>query len=149
MASTPQLRKFDPTEHVGHVYDAFVDFLGSFAYEYEVLAKQPPTGTTDTAAWTQQDKRKYLLGRFASRNLQLDLRQKQQRLNGPQSPTMTPSRSSKTVTSRRKIQHWPTTSFIGFVKGTWNHTIRLSIAFGKKHPIVVSSVAMHVQLETL
>ena len=72
MASTPQLRKFDPTEHVGHVYDAFVDFLGSFAYEYEVLAKQPPTGTTDTAAWTQQDKRKYLLGRFASRNLQLD-----------------------------------------------------------------------------
>ena len=72
MASTPHLRKFDPTEHMGNVYDAFVDFLGSFAYEYEVLAKQPPAGTTDLAAWTQQDKRKYLLGRFASRNLQLD-----------------------------------------------------------------------------
>ena len=72
MASTLHLRKFDPTEHVGNVYDAFVDFLGSFAYEYEVLAKPPPAGTLDAAAWTQQDKRKYLLGRFASRNLQLD-----------------------------------------------------------------------------
>ena len=68
MASTPHLRKFDPAEHIGNVYDAFLDFLGSFAYEYEVLAKQPPTGTADTNAWTQQDKRKFLLGLFASRN---------------------------------------------------------------------------------
>ena len=65
--------KFDPAEHPGNLYDAFCEFIDAFAYEYEALpGRTPPTGTTDTAAWTELDKRKQLLGRFASRNLQKD-----------------------------------------------------------------------------
>ena len=71
MAST-QLPKFDPAEHAGNVYDSFVEFIEAFAYEYEAIAKPPPTGTTDVTAWTELDKRRQLLGRFASRNLQKD-----------------------------------------------------------------------------
>ena len=72
MASARALAKFDPDEHPGYVYDAFVDFIDSFAYEFEALGRVPPTGTTDVAAWTEQEKRKQLLGRYASRALQLD-----------------------------------------------------------------------------
>ena len=72
MASTQGLQKFDPADHPGNVYDAFCNFCDSFAYEYEAIAKPPPTGTVDTAAWTAQDKRKQFLGGFASRNLQID-----------------------------------------------------------------------------
>ena len=71
MAST-QFRKFDPNDHPGNVYDGFIDFIDSFAYEYDAIAKAAPAGTQDTAAWTQQDKRKQLLGRFASRAFQRD-----------------------------------------------------------------------------
>ena len=69
---TSALQKFDPAEHVGNLYDAFVEFIEAFAYEYEAIAKQPPAGTADTAAWFEQDKRKQLLGRYASRNMQKD-----------------------------------------------------------------------------
>ena len=65
--------KFDPAEHPGNLYDAFCEFIDAFKYEYEALpGRTAPTGTVDTAAWTEQDKRKQLLGRFASRNLQKD-----------------------------------------------------------------------------
>ena len=72
MASARAVARFDPEEHPGTVYDAFVDFIDSFAYEYEALGRIPPTGTPDVAAWTEQDKRKQLLGRYAARQLQLD-----------------------------------------------------------------------------
>ena len=72
MASTQGLQKFDPVDHPGNVHAAFCDFVDSFAYEYEAIAKPAPAGTTDLAAWTAQDKRKQFLGRFASRNLQID-----------------------------------------------------------------------------
>ena len=52
------------------MYDAFVDFIDALAYGYEAIAKQPPTGTPDAGAWTEQDKRKQILGRYASPNLQ-------------------------------------------------------------------------------
>ena len=72
MASARSLAKFDPEEHPGTVYDAFTDFIDSFAYEYEALSRVPPTGTTDVPAWMEQDKRKQLLEKYASRQLQLD-----------------------------------------------------------------------------
>ena len=72
MTAPPQMLKFDPADHPGNLYEAFGEFIDSFQYEYEAIAKAPPTGTTDTAAWTQQDKRKQLLGRFSSRNFQRD-----------------------------------------------------------------------------
>ena len=52
--------------------NAFIEFVGAFEYEYEALGRVAPTGTTDTAAWLAQDKRKILLGKYASRNLQKD-----------------------------------------------------------------------------
>ena len=33
MASTSSFSKFDPADHVGNVYDAFIEFVGSFDYE--------------------------------------------------------------------------------------------------------------------
>ena len=71
MAST-RLRQFDPAEHPGNVHDAFCEFVDRFAYEYEAVAKLPPAGTEDVAAWTGVDKRKQLLGRYSSWNLQID-----------------------------------------------------------------------------
>ncbi len=72
MASTLPLQKFDPAAHPGNVHDAFSDFVEAYAYEYAAIAKPVPAGTQDIPAWTEQDKRKIFLGRFASRNLQRD-----------------------------------------------------------------------------
>ena len=66
MTSTLALRKFDPAEHPGNVYESFIEFIESFEYEYEAIAKQPPAGTADVPGWTALDKRKQLLGRYAS-----------------------------------------------------------------------------------
>ena len=71
MAAPPQ-SKFDPADHPGNLYEAFGEFIDSFKYEYDAIAKAPPTGTTDVDAWIQLDKRKQLLGRFSSRNFQRD-----------------------------------------------------------------------------
>ena len=72
--SSAGLHKFDPDSHKGSVYDAFVEYIDAFEYEYDAIAKDPPTGTdpADLPAWIQQNKRKQFLGRFASRNLQKD-----------------------------------------------------------------------------
>ena len=72
MAAPPQMSKFDPSEHPGNLFEAFGEFIDSFQYEYDAIAKAPPAGTADAGAWIQQDKRKQLLGRFASRNFQRD-----------------------------------------------------------------------------
>ena len=68
------MTKFDPEDHQGNVYEAFCDFIDSFHYEYDAIAKEPPKegSNTEKAAWVEQDKRKIFLGRFASRNLQRD-----------------------------------------------------------------------------
>ena len=75
MAGYSGLPKFDPELHKGNTFDAFVDFVDSFAYEYDAIAKEPPNHLKEPAeidAWIQQNKRKQFLGRFASRNLQKD-----------------------------------------------------------------------------
>ena len=72
MASS-HMKKFDPADHPGCFYDAFCEFVDSFAYEYAAIAKAPPAGTTDVNAWSALDKRKQFLGKYASRNLQKDL----------------------------------------------------------------------------
>ena len=66
--------KFDPELHPGNVYDTFCDFIDAFAYEYEAVAKEPPTELDGDARklWIQKNKRRQLMGRFASRNLQKD-----------------------------------------------------------------------------
>ena len=69
MASAHSFTKFDPTEHPGNIYDKFCD---SFGYEYESLSRTLPAGTAEVDAWKELDKRKVLLGRCASRSLQLD-----------------------------------------------------------------------------
>ena len=71
MASAP-FSKFDPADHPGNVYDKFCEFIDAFGYEYEAFAKPAPTGTDNVNAWAEQDKRKQLLGRCASRNMQRD-----------------------------------------------------------------------------
>ena len=73
MASThAHLSKFDPADHVGTVHDAFCEFIDSFKYEYEAIAKEPPKGTTNVNEWTAVNMRRQLLGRFSSRNMQID-----------------------------------------------------------------------------
>ena len=66
------LCKFDQEEHKGSALQAFQEFVDSYAYEYEAIAKDPPKDLDDNAraAWIEQNKRKIFLGRFASRNLQ-------------------------------------------------------------------------------
>ena len=59
MTSTQgHLIKFDPACHGGNVYDAFCEFIDAFKYEYEAIAKNPPTGTEDDQVWKQQNMRK-------------------------------------------------------------------------------------------
>ena len=64
--------KFDPEEHQNNVYEAFVEFLDEFTYEYDAIAKEPPKDLDAAAktAWISQNKRKVFLGKFSSRNLQ-------------------------------------------------------------------------------
>ena len=65
-------QKFDPEEHQNNVYEAFVDFVDEFVYEYDAIAKDPPRDLSEEnkTAWIEQNKRKVFLGKFASRNLQ-------------------------------------------------------------------------------
>lgn len=69
---TTSLSKFDPGDHPNNLYDAFENFIESFAYEYEAITKQPPAGTTDPEEWHEINKRKQFLGKFASRDFQKD-----------------------------------------------------------------------------
>ena len=72
MALNSTLKKFDPEEHKGSVYEAFNEFVDKFQYEYNAIAKDPPKELEFNDApeeWIQQNKRKIFLGRFASRNL--------------------------------------------------------------------------------
>ena len=55
---TTSLSKFDPGDHPNNLYDAFENFIESFAYEYEAITKQPPAGTTDPEEWHEINKRK-------------------------------------------------------------------------------------------
>ena len=50
MAAPPQMSKFDPADHPGNLFEAFGEFIDSFRYEYDVIAKALPAGTDDTAA---------------------------------------------------------------------------------------------------
>ena len=72
MTSKSSISKFDPADHAGNVYDAFTEFAASFDYEYEALGRAAPAGTADPGGWLELDKRRILLGRCASRNLQKD-----------------------------------------------------------------------------
>ena len=72
MTAPTRVSKFDPDDHPGNVYEAFSEFIDSFKYEYEAIAKPPPAGTENPDAWIQLDKRKQFLGKFASRSLQRD-----------------------------------------------------------------------------
>ena len=66
--------KFDPADHPENLYDAFVEFVESFRYQYDAIAKEPSSDLPAEAksAWIQQNMRKQFLGKFASRNLQKD-----------------------------------------------------------------------------
>ena len=69
MALNSTMKKFDPEDHKGLVYEAFNDFIDEFQYEYDATAKDPPEELESNDAqeeWIQQNKRKIFLGRFAS-----------------------------------------------------------------------------------
>ena len=74
MSAEPGLKKFDPDNHRGACYDAFIDYCEAYAYEYEAIAKDPAStlNAEEKEEWIQINKRKLFLGRFASRNLQKD-----------------------------------------------------------------------------
>ena len=126
MASAQMLHKFDPAEHPGNTYDAFCEYVESFAYEYEAIAKAPPAGTTDVAGWIAVDKRRQLLGRFASRNLQKDFEDEtvegqRATLTFEQTVTLLKARykptQNKTVTNYdfHKLKQKPTETFDSWV----------------------------------
>ena len=56
----------------GNVLQAFHEFVDSYAYENDAIAKEAPKELDDAAkaAWVEQNKRKLFLGRFATLNLQ-------------------------------------------------------------------------------
>ena len=65
--------KFDPEDAHSSTLDAFEEFSSEFEYSYEALNREPPASVKEQAqitAWTQKDKRKVFLGRYASRNMQ-------------------------------------------------------------------------------
>ena len=68
------LGRFDPEVHRNNVYDAFSEFVETFRYEYEAVAKDPPTSLNNDAQieWIKKDMRKLFLGKYASRNFQKD-----------------------------------------------------------------------------
>ena len=65
--------QFDPQLHSENLLEAFNEYLNGFDYAYQAIAKDPPTTATTAearAAWTNTNKRKIFLGKFATRNLQ-------------------------------------------------------------------------------
>ena len=66
--------RFDPASHPENLYDAFVEFVDSFRYQYDAIAKDPPSdlNPAQKSAWIEQNMRKQFLGKFASRNFQKD-----------------------------------------------------------------------------
>ena len=60
-------------EHRDNLYDSFHEFVDSFHYEYDAIAKnQSNRDANIQAAQIEQNKRKTFLGRFALRNFQKD-----------------------------------------------------------------------------
>ena len=66
--------KFDPADHPENLHDAFVEFVESFKYKYDAIAKDPASDLTleQKSAWIQQNMRKQFFGKFFSRNFQKD-----------------------------------------------------------------------------
>ena len=59
-ASSSTLNKFHQEDHKGSALQAFQDFVESYAYEYDAIAKEPPKELVADAkaAWVEQNKRK-------------------------------------------------------------------------------------------
>ena len=72
-----KIHKFDPSDCPDNLLESFNDFISSFAYIYEAIAKDPPATLAEDAAgkarWIEQQKRKVFLGKYASRGLQREL----------------------------------------------------------------------------
>ena len=47
MAAASQLGKLDPDKHRANVYDAFMEYVEAFQYEYDSIARDPPSDETD------------------------------------------------------------------------------------------------------
>ena len=74
MADT-NFENFDPTTDPAMVFARFEEFIAAFHYKYMSITKEPPAEHNTDAlrhAWHQQNKKKLLLGKFASRSLQRD-----------------------------------------------------------------------------
>ena len=52
--------RFDPASHPENLYDAFVEFVDSFRYQYDAIAKDPPSdlNPAQKSAWIEQNMRK-------------------------------------------------------------------------------------------
>ena len=120
---------FDPEIYEkGEVLEKFNDFVKSFAYSYEAIAKEPPAELTvaEKTQWIQKNKRRIFLGKFGSRNLQKELEEvstADERLNMSFTEMTTKFRerfqlSSNTTLANykfRKIKQEQTESFDHFV----------------------------------
>ena len=95
--------KFDPADN-----PAFGEFIDSFKYEYEAIAKAPPAGTADSAGWKQLDKRRQLLGKFSSRNFQRDFEDETTAalINFQMYQNIDPKNNKATLTWTSVFNHW-------------------------------------------
>lgn len=66
------LAKFDPESHRNNVFNAFTEYVDSFEFEYEAIAKEPPASVVDKEHWIDVQKRKTFMGRYASRVFQIE-----------------------------------------------------------------------------
>ena len=58
------LDRFDPEIHRNNVFDAFSEYVETFRYEYDAVAKDPPSTLSDDEKqkWIEINMRKVFLG---------------------------------------------------------------------------------------
>ena len=64
---------FNPNNHQENLLEAFNNFVSTYHYIYDAVAKDPPSTVQQEDAkkeWHELNKRKIFLGRYSSRELQ-------------------------------------------------------------------------------
>ena len=104
MAAASQLGKFDPEKHRANVYDAFIEHVEVFQYEYDAIARDPPSDEADKTAWVEINKRKVFFGRYASRSFQKDY-------EDTVTPTERTNLKFKDLVKKMKTRYEPTCNY--------------------------------------
>ena len=104
MAAASQHGKSDPEKHRANVYDAFMEYVEAFQYEYDAIARDPPSDETDKTAWVEINKHKVFLGRYASRSFQKDY-------EDTVTPTERTNLKFKDLVKKMKTRYEPTRNY--------------------------------------